>query len=137
MRPSTTHRRWALGPTALLFIGCASSGQTASADTEDKPSGEVQSVTIEVTNDPTVRRPITVIITSSAGERVVLGSVPANRTRSFEFRSSSLTGTFVLIAQAPGFEEIRSQPFSLFPGYTVTWRLATNLTRVFYGDGGV
>jgi hypothetical protein len=121
----------------MLLVGCASGGQgTAGGDTEEEEPGEVSSVTVEVTNDPTVRRPVTVRIVSSAGERVILGSVPAGGTRTFEYRSSSFSGTFSLVAQAPGFTDIQSQPFSLFAGYTVSWRLATNLTRLFAGTGG-
>lgn len=130
-------RRWALGPTALLLIGCASSGQTASGEPEDAEAGEVSSVSFEVSNDFTARRPVTVFVRSSAGERSLLGSVQPGQTRAFEFKSTSFTGTFQLIAQAPGFDDITSQPFSLFAGYTVSWRLAINATRVFAGTGGV
>ena len=138
----TLSNRWrrASWPAAMLFVlvGCASSGQgTAAGETEEEGSGEVSSVTVEVQNDLTSRRPVDVRIVSSAGERVLLGSVQLGRTRAFEYRSSSFSGTFSLIAQAPGGATIESQPFSLFAGYTVSWRLSTNLTRLFAGTGGV
>ena len=88
---------------------------------------------IEVENNSRPPGPVTIWIIAQGGSRRNLGSISADRTRTFGFTDPALPREFQLMAVLEGRQEIRSRPFELFDRARVRWWMGSNDVRVSPG----
>jgi hypothetical protein len=116
-RCSTAIRPVTFG-AALLLAACAP-GATARAVAGD-------AVTVVVRNDLRPETAVTVRLVSSAGVRLVLGSVPPNASRTMTADNQRFAGQYRLVVEGADGREVQSSAFTLLPNARVTWGLFAN-----------
>jgi hypothetical protein len=116
-------------PVAHMLAGCAT-GRGGVVLAEDEIGDAIM---IEVQNNSQPPGPITIWIIAQGGGRRNLGSISADRTRTFSFDETGLPREFQLMAVLDDRREIRSRPFELFERARVRWWLETNDVRITPG----
>ncbi len=108
---------------AALLASCATGGW--------KPSERVtgEEAVVEVHNDLSPPREITVRVLSSTGQRVLIGTVPAGRTRTLRFQASGFNGQYRLAGESMGGSTVTSSYFTLSAGDRLVWTVGPNLVR--------
>lgn len=116
-------RRWGLTclllATPLVFAACASGGAS-----EARETGPVASVV--VVNDLRPPAVVTVRVVSSSGARRILGTVPPDATRTFEYDETAFAGQYRLTAERSDGQTVESRTFNLFLAAQVRWSLFNN-----------
>jgi hypothetical protein len=102
--------------TALVVGGCASGGSGAA---------HMNAVTVRVLNDRIPSTMLTIYAVPEGGIRILLGSVAAGDTATFDF--TAFGGQYRFLARDLGGNELVSPPFTAMPPDIVDWRLQSNM----------
>ncbi len=116
-------------PVALLLAACATG--RGGLDLSEEDVGDA--IMIEVQNNSRPPGPVTIWVIGVGGTRRNLGSISADRTRTFSFNDTGLPREYQLIAVLEDRQEIRSRPFQMFAAARVRWWIESNDVRVTTG----
>lgn len=116
-------------PVALSLAACATGRGGVELSEED--IGDA--IMIEVQNNSRPPGPVTIWVVGLGGTRRNLGSISADRTRTFNFNDTGLPREYQLMAVLEDRGEIRSRPFQMFAAARVRWWIESNDVRVTIG----
>lgn len=112
-------------PVALLLFARCAAGSTGRARFA---SGE--EVKVEISNDLTPQRGVTVRAVSGNGARTLIGTLLPGQAKVLRFEQPAFRGSYVFVAERDDAGPIRSIPVVLEPGMQVIWTLRNNILRV-------
>lgn len=111
-----------MGLALPLLVGCATPRAGGGRETD--------LVRVVIRNDLIPPASVTVRLLGPGGQSLGIVSVSPGSSASRWMRTDSFGGMFRLQAEMTRSSEVRSTPFSLFPGAEVVWELRSNLVRV-------
>jgi hypothetical protein len=122
-----TKRLLALLPAVLigLSVGCSSGGGTQADPSVQMPE---TGIILVIRND--VNTTFDCTIEAPGRPRPILGTVPANSTRTYPIDSSRIVAGFRVLCHRQSGQNLRSDPIRVINNATITYTLSTGLVRI-------
>jgi hypothetical protein len=127
MEHRMTRIRSALASLLLVMVSLSACATGARGSGEASADGQI---TVRVNNNLTVPAEVTVFIVNELGSSRLLGSVPSNGSRSFQYSPTASSGRYHLVARGTGGAEITSNVFTAGGTETAVWALNSNIVRI-------